>query len=138
MHKYGCLAYPRINNQPKLNRLNLRAEIGFLVGWQSLNIYHVWILSRNKVIFSRDVTFNEEGKWDSKREYNPISLHEDIDPIFIELPEKEAEGNDINELQRDYEEMDISSQTNRILLQPNDRNDQNQETNTRNDSEKCS
>jgi hypothetical protein len=98
MHKYGCLAYPRINNQPKLNRLNSRAEIRFLVGWQSSNIYHVWIPSRNKVIFSRDVTFNEEGKWDSKRKYNPISLHEDIDPIFIELPEKEVEGDDIDEL----------------------------------------
>jgi hypothetical protein len=63
-----------------------------------LNIYYVWILSWNKVIFSRDVTFNEEGKWDSKREYNPILLHKDINPIFIELPEKEAEGDDINEL----------------------------------------
>jgi hypothetical protein len=114
MHKYGCLAYPCINNQLKLNRLNPRAEIGFLVGWQSSNIYHVWIPSRNKVIFSRNVTFNEEGKWDSKREYNPISLHEDIDPTFIELPENEAEVDDINELQRDYEEMDISSWTNRI------------------------
>jgi hypothetical protein len=37
------------------------------------------------------------------------------------------------ELQRDYEEMDISSQTNRIPPRPNDGNDQNQEPNTRND-----
>jgi hypothetical protein len=79
MHKYGCLAYPRINNQLKLDRLNPWAEIRFLVGWQSLNIYRVWIPSWNKVIFSRDVTFNEEGKWDLKREYNLILLHEDID-----------------------------------------------------------
>lgn len=98
MHKYGCLAYPRINMQPKLDRLNARAEVGFLVGWQSSNIYRIWIPSRNKVIYSRDVTFNEEGKWDSKGEYNHISIRNEVDPIFIETSNKEAEKDQVDEL----------------------------------------
>ena len=39
----------------------MRAKKGHLVGYKGNNgyIYYVWILTKNKVIWSRDITFNE-------------------------------------------------------------------------------
>lgn len=54
----GCKAFSLIKNRPKLNRLIPRAEIGYLVGYQSTNIFRIWIPSRNIVISTRDVTFD--------------------------------------------------------------------------------
>ncbi|KAI1666500.1 polyprotein [Pyrenophora tritici-repentis] len=43
----------------RLQRLDPKAWIGYLVGYQSSNIYRIWILSLAKVISTRDVTFDE-------------------------------------------------------------------------------
>ena len=59
MKTQGCRAYPLIYNIPKLQKLEPRAHIGYLVGYSSRNIYRIWILSKKQVIRIRDVTFNE-------------------------------------------------------------------------------
>jgi hypothetical protein len=41
------------------------AWIGYLVGYQLTNIYRIWIPSRNKVICSCDVIFDEGTTFDS-------------------------------------------------------------------------
>ena len=58
----------------RLQRLNPKAWIGYLVGYRSLNIYRVWILSLNKVISMRDVIFNEDELFDG----NIQSLRDDL------------------------------------------------------------
>ena len=43
----------------RLQRFNPKAWIGYLVGYDSTNIYRVWNPVINKVVRTRDVTFNE-------------------------------------------------------------------------------
>ena len=43
-----------------LNKLELNTQISYLISYNSINIYYVWNLKLNKVIYVRDVTFNED------------------------------------------------------------------------------
>jgi hypothetical protein len=65
---YGCKAFALIKNQDKLDRLEPRAEIGYLVGYDASNIYRIWVPGRNQVIRTRDVTFDENSFWDLYKE----------------------------------------------------------------------
>jgi hypothetical protein len=56
----GCKVYPLYKHIPRLQKLVERAHIGHLVGYDSRNIYRVWIPSQQKVIRTRDVIFNED------------------------------------------------------------------------------
>jgi hypothetical protein len=38
---YGCLSYVHIKNRPKKEKLVLKAEIGYLVGYDLTNIYRI-------------------------------------------------------------------------------------------------
>jgi hypothetical protein len=69
---YGCRAYPLIQNRPKLNKLEPRTSIGYLVGWDSTNIFRIWIPTLQKVIRTRDVTFNENLKYDPNQQETPL------------------------------------------------------------------
>jgi hypothetical protein len=71
---YGCRAYPLIQNQPKLNKLEPRTSIGYLVGWDSNNIFRIWIPTLQKVIRTRDVTFDENLRYDPTQYENPLPL----------------------------------------------------------------
>lgn len=59
--KYGAKAYPIDKAIPKREKMRTKAHIGFLVGYDSTNIYLIWIPSQRKVIRTRDVTFNEDS-----------------------------------------------------------------------------
>jgi hypothetical protein len=61
---YGCRAYPLIHEIPKKQKLRPRAQIGYLVGYNSSNIFRIWVPQDKKVIETRDVTFNESMKYD--------------------------------------------------------------------------
>jgi hypothetical protein len=52
----------------RLQRLDLKVWIGYLVGYRSSNIYRIWIPSLAKVISTRDVTFDEQIVFDGKTE----------------------------------------------------------------------
>jgi hypothetical protein len=41
MHVYGCRAYPLEHHIPRTEKLNPRAHIGYLVGYDSTNIYRI-------------------------------------------------------------------------------------------------
>jgi len=91
MHVYGCRAYPLDHYIPRRQKLEPRAHIGYLVGYDSTNIYRIWIPSRDKVIRTRDVTFNNNLL------YKPIDLdigaklEEHVDKLIeaLELPEEQ-------------------------------------------------
>jgi hypothetical protein len=59
MHIYGCRAYPLKYNISKLQKLEPRAHIGYLVGYDSRNIHRIWVPSKDQVIRTRDVSFAE-------------------------------------------------------------------------------
>ncbi|OAQ57457.2 polyprotein [Pochonia chlamydosporia 170] len=61
---YGCKAFAMtreaLRKSNRLERMNPRAWIGYLVGYQSTNIYRIWNPKLGTVISTRDVTFNED------------------------------------------------------------------------------
>ena len=44
----------------KRRKLDAKAYIGFLVGYESTNIYRIWVLNKKRVVLVRDVIFNED------------------------------------------------------------------------------
>jgi hypothetical protein len=69
---YGCKAFAMTDDthrgKSRLQRLDPKAWIGYLVGYRSSNIYRIWIPSLGKVISTRDVVFNEELIFDGRVE----------------------------------------------------------------------
>jgi len=64
LRAYGCKAFAMsaesLAKKNRLQKLNPKAWIGYLVGYQSTNIYRVWNPLTNKVVAVRDVIFNED------------------------------------------------------------------------------
>ncbi|EKG09419.1 Integrase catalytic core, partial [Macrophomina phaseolina MS6] len=57
---YGCRAYAHKKGIPRSQKLAEKAHFGYLVGYDSTNIFRIWIPSQHKVIRTRDVKFNED------------------------------------------------------------------------------
>ena len=63
---YGCRAYALRPQIPRGDKLSPQALIGYLVGYDSSNIYQVWLpdatsrAHQGKVIRIRHVTFKED------------------------------------------------------------------------------
>ena len=65
MVPYSCQAYSYIKNRPKLEKLQPRAHIGYLVGYDSTNVFRIWIPTLKRVISTRHVVF------DTTKRYTP-------------------------------------------------------------------
>ena len=67
---YGCKAFAITNNthcgKSRLQRLDPKAQIGYLVSYQASTIYRIQIPSLAKVISTRDVIFNEDTIFNRK------------------------------------------------------------------------
>ncbi|KAL6152339.1 hypothetical protein ACJQWK_04811 [Exserohilum turcicum] len=93
---YGCKAFAITDDthrgKSRLQRLDPKAWIGYLVGYQASTIYRIWIPSLAKVISTRDVIFDENTIFDGKVEDLMDSLmHSTLSEIAayvrtIELP----------------------------------------------------
>ena len=64
LYIYSCRAYPLRYNIPRLNKIEPRALIGYLVGWDSRNIYRIWILIKKRIYRYRDITFDDNKQYD--------------------------------------------------------------------------
>jgi hypothetical protein len=64
LRAYGCKVFAMsadaLGKKKRLQKLNPKAWIGYLVGYNSTNIYRVWNPLTNEVIAVRDVAFNED------------------------------------------------------------------------------
>ena len=64
LRAYGCKAFAMTDDihrgKLRLQRLDPKAWVGYLVGYRSSNIYRIWIPSLAKVISTRDVIFDEQ------------------------------------------------------------------------------
>jgi hypothetical protein len=111
---YGCRVYAMTrNSQKKINRLaklEPRAHIGYLVGYDSINIFRIWILYQGVIISTRDVIFDENTRFDGKKENLADVLIKERDELIekIRIPEMLAlnerivqEDNDLMELDED-------------------------------------
>ena len=66
----------------RLNKLDPRAHIGYLVGYNSTNIYRIWILYKGIVISTRDVIFNKKTFFNGKRIDLIEDLHAELDTLI--------------------------------------------------------
>lgn len=46
-HPYGCRAYPLRPNIPRKDKLAPSAFIGYLVGYDSTNIFRIWVARKH-------------------------------------------------------------------------------------------
>ena len=76
----------------RLQRLDLKAWIGYLVGYRLSNIFRVWVPSMGKVISTRDVVFDEYTIFDgSEKQIINNLMHSTLKEIqswirTVELP----------------------------------------------------
>ena len=75
---YGSKAYymntDALKKANRLNRLKSRAWIGYLVGYDSTNVYRIWNPVFNKVTRTRDVIFDERSVFDGDIEAAKLEL----------------------------------------------------------------
>ncbi|KAM4067516.1 transcriptional activator of glycolytic enzymes domain-containing protein [Hirsutella rhossiliensis] len=96
---YGCRAYAMTSNaqlgKKKRQKLDPRSHIGYLVGYNSTNIFRIWIPQRRKVISTRDVIFDEFTYFDGKFEQPPLlpTINELIQRV--EIPEDQKINQEI-------------------------------------------
>lgn len=61
----GSKAYVRIPTTNKGDKINSRAKIGWLIGFEATNIWRIWIPDLERVVCTRDVTFDETTRYKS-------------------------------------------------------------------------
>ena len=90
-----------------MQRLEPRAHIGYLVGYDSTNIYRIWIPSRNKVVRIRDVTFKDNLFYDPSQPDLGHILREEVEQIIeiLVLPPQTTQLDYIEELEESDEEL---------------------------------
>jgi hypothetical protein len=100
---YGCTAYAATaiykQKKARLRKLDPWADIGYLVGYDSTNIYRVWIPHTGKVISTRDVIFDESKFFNGKTEFLSSEEMAVLDDLVqkIELPKGVAINEAITE-----------------------------------------
>ena len=93
---YGCRAYAMTSDtqlkKRRLMKLDPRAHIGYLVGYDSTNIYRIWIPHKGIVISTRDVIFDETTFFNGERTDLSDELIAKMDTLIerIKLPESQA------------------------------------------------
>ena len=101
---FGCKAYPLLKGKdapPKSEKLAPRAFVGYLVGYDSTNIYRVWnpetwsVSGYRDVIFDEDQTFSTYVKKDLIPEEKVAEFVElevfDAAPYIVDLAENEEQ-----------------------------------------------
>jgi hypothetical protein len=69
----------------RLSKLDPRAHIGYLVSYNSTNIYRIWIPYKGIVISTRDVIFDKKTFFNGKREDILEDLHAELDTLIEKI-----------------------------------------------------
>ena len=115
LRAYGCRAYAMTAAaQLKTNRrkkLDPRAQLGYLVGYASTNIFKIWVPHKDKVILTRDVLFDENTFFDNKLQLDLLDsvkeLIEDFESSKVQpsIWEDDSEEEDsIDQLEDPFDE----------------------------------
>jgi len=69
----------------RLSKLDLRAHISYLIGYNSTNIYRIWILYKGIIISTRDVIFNKKTFFNGKQMDILKDLHAKLDMLIKKI-----------------------------------------------------
>jgi hypothetical protein len=100
---YGCVAYAAITTYKrglfKLRKLDPRADMGYLVGYDSTNIYRIWIPYQGRVISTRDVIFDESKFFNGRKKQITTLEMSELDDLVqrVELPDQVAQNEAVAE-----------------------------------------
>ena len=85
----GAKAYVLNHSIPKKNKLDLRAFVEHLVGYDSTNIFRVWVPSKNSMIRTRDIVFDPDSKYNPTELDTAVGLSEEVDNIvsILQIPQ---------------------------------------------------
>jgi hypothetical protein len=93
---YGCVAYAATTTYKKdlfkLRKLDLKADVGYLMGYNFTNIYKIWIPYQGRVISTRNVIFDESKFFDGRKEQMTTLEMSELDDLIqrVELPDQMA------------------------------------------------
>ena len=86
---YGYRAYIMMLNtqlkKKRLNKLDPRAHIGYLIGYDFTNIYRIWILYKGIVISTRDIIFNKKTFFNGKQTDILKDLYTKLDTLIKKI-----------------------------------------------------
>jgi hypothetical protein len=69
----------------RLSKLDPQAYISYLVGYNSTNIYRIWILYKGIIISTRDVIFDKKTFFNGKREDILEDLYTKLDTLIKKI-----------------------------------------------------
>jgi len=69
----------------RLSKLDLQAHISYLIGYNSTNIYRIWILYKGIIISTRDVIFDKKTFFNSKRTDILKDLYAKLDMLIEKI-----------------------------------------------------
>jgi hypothetical protein len=107
IYVYGARAYPLIKEreagkQKRAFKVKARGHIGYLVGYYASNIYRIWVPELDRVIITRNVTFDEDILYapeQEKAEGQPLKIIQDI----VEMIEMDIEYQDAGSILENLE-----------------------------------
>jgi hypothetical protein len=110
LHVFGCQAYPHIKNIPRKDKLEPRTHLGYLVSYDSTNIYRIWVPSIDRVLRIRDVTFDDNQLYDPHDLDIGFALREEINRVIdiMETPDAESAEYEIDD---EIEDLDTTIAT---------------------------
>jgi hypothetical protein len=110
IYVFRARAYPLIKEreagkQKRAFKVNARGHIGYLVGYYASNIYRIWVPDLDRVIITRNVTFDEDILYipdQEKAEGQPLKIIQDI----VEMIEMDIEYQDAGSILENLEMWD--------------------------------
>lgn len=111
---YGCKAYVLNKQIPHKNKMQERALIGYLIGYDSRNIFRIWQPPLQKVIRSRDVTFDETSKYqpnDPEQIQEPHEAEEERELIVPRITLSNSDTEDLIESEDQEESPSLPQQS---------------------------
>ena len=69
----------------RLNKLDLQAYIGYLIGYNFSNIYRIWILYKGIVISIKDIIFNKKIFFNGKQTNIIKDLYAELDTLIEKI-----------------------------------------------------
>jgi hypothetical protein len=116
---YGCKAFAMTDDTQlkrfREQRLDPKAWIGYLIGYQSSNIWRIWVPPLDRIINTRDVIFNENYVFDGKVDEILDSLKHQTTGDIAELVRQSMYQGQTGDTDRFQEDDTLSSE---ILEQP--------------------
>ena len=111
LRQIGCKAYAIDKHILQKEKLQKRAHIGHLIGYDSTNIFLVWIPSQRKIIRTRDVLFDETSLYNpSEPDLAQLTMEPMTESAILNIPELVSSGTQIFEIESDDNELETSDQ----------------------------